>query len=286
MFLEPELWEQQFYKNIPTPYVPIPLNDIFAFQYFPKYNWVYNKIKLMETQNITCYPHGIEPRILPVFSKPIINLWGMSIGAKKIDKWDYSMYQAGHFLMPFLEGEHYSIDVAIVNGIPQQYFTSKGIKDNNSSFLYWITNISDIDTTPIEQWISTHLNDFTGMVNFELIGSIIIECHLRLSSQFIDLFGGDTFLYSVKKLYEEGTWKSVSNLNAGISYIIRLKPGTYTINENEVNTLRNKQCSIQLTHIDPANDCFTSRVAIINSNNQNVIDNTKTKLIKLFKCVD
>ena len=38
-------------------------------------------------------------------------------------------------------------------------------------------------------WARKHLAGYTGMVNFETIGSRIIEAHLRFADQWPDLYG-------------------------------------------------------------------------------------------------
>ena len=51
--------------------VEIPINDIDAWLFFPKHNWIYNKIKICQTQQIDCAPVGISPPKFPIFIKPI-----------------------------------------------------------------------------------------------------------------------------------------------------------------------------------------------------------------------
>src|SRR5262249_23411528 len=46
---------------------------------------------------------------------------------------------------------------------------------------------------------------FTGVVNVETIGGTIIECHLRMSEQWLDL-NGKGWLTAVVRLYSEGVW--------------------------------------------------------------------------------
>ena len=63
----------------------IPINDIDAWSHFTKYNWIYNKIKICQTQKIPCAPIGTTPPSFPVILKPIINLYGMGWGSRVVN---------------------------------------------------------------------------------------------------------------------------------------------------------------------------------------------------------
>ncbi len=54
-------------------------------------------------------------------------------------------------------------------------------------------------------WASKHLAGYTGMVNFETIGSRIIEAHLRFADQWPDLYGPG-WVEALVRLYAEGNW--------------------------------------------------------------------------------
>ena len=54
-------------------------------------------------------------------------------------------------------------------------------------------------------WIRRHLLHFTGIINFETIGGRIIECHLRMAEQWLDL-NGEGWLQAVVGLYRTGRW--------------------------------------------------------------------------------
>ena len=61
-----------------------PKNDIEAYVMYPKYSDVYNKLNISKFQNVLSNPFPILPIKYPIISKPIINLNGMGLGAKKI----------------------------------------------------------------------------------------------------------------------------------------------------------------------------------------------------------
>jgi hypothetical protein len=54
-------------------------------------------------------------------------------------------------------------------------------------------------------WARTHLAGYTGMVNFETIGSRIIEAHLRFADQWPDLYGPG-WVEALVRLYASGEW--------------------------------------------------------------------------------
>ncbi len=55
-------------------------------------------------------------------------------------------------------------------------------------------------------WSERHLAGYSGMVNFETIGSRIIEAHLRFADQWPDLYGAD-WVGSLVRLYALGEWE-------------------------------------------------------------------------------
>ena len=119
MFERLEPWERQLFADVQDKCdFLIPVSDERAYIAYPQYNWVYNKIKICETQGIEAYPHGIDPTEYPVFSKPITNLFGMSEEARVMNSWDEDVdYRPGHFWMPLLRGEQLSTDLVTINGV-------------------------------------------------------------------------------------------------------------------------------------------------------------------------
>lgn len=211
-FIGYDLWEASYFKNVKVPKnVIIPVSDVEAYQYYPQFNWIYNKIKICETQNIICAPTPINSESYPIFVKPIINLWGMAAGAHVVSSHVEmeDLFQPGEFWMPYFDGTQYSTDCAIVNGKLNWVCHAKANPFTNLSgtFDYWeiIPNdILDVCILIID-WVKDNLSDYTGMLNIETIGNNIIEVHLRLSPQFIDLYPKD-FLEAVVKLYDQKVW--------------------------------------------------------------------------------
>ena len=78
--VERDPWRYQFFEAVPCPdHVMIPTDDPDCWTWYPKHRWIYDKLKIAESQGLTCGPHGVSPPAFPVFSKPMTNLKGMGI---------------------------------------------------------------------------------------------------------------------------------------------------------------------------------------------------------------
>ena len=201
----------QYFEGVACPEeLFIPTEDPDSYRLFPAHRWVYNKLLVSESQNLTCGPHGIEPPEFPVFSKPIYNMRGMGTGGKILESpQDYHRDQSPGFMwMPLLEGEHLSSDLAVVDGEAMWWRHTVGKSLPEGMFDYWVILA---DARPeVERycgdWLNRCLKGYSGMVNFETIGGVIIECHLRFADQWVDLYGGG-WLESVVDLYQNRRWR-------------------------------------------------------------------------------
>ena len=191
---EADPWRLQYFTADPCPdNVDIPTEDADAWEWYPQHRWVYDKLKVAQSQGIAAAPHGVMPHAFPVFSKPLINLRGMGTGSQAIRS--AAQYKTaltpGHFWMQLLTGEHLSTDVAILNGRAVWWRHATGIPRPRGTFDRWIIHAEprpDLETY-CANWIATHLADYTGMLNVETIGGRIIEAHLRFADQWPDLYG-------------------------------------------------------------------------------------------------
>lgn len=200
----------QYFERVACPDdVFIPTEDGDAWRLFPEQRWVYNKLLICETQGLEHGPHGLEPARFPVFSKPIYNMRGMGAGSCVLhDADEYERKQAaGHMWMPLMEGEHLSIDAAVVQGRPVwwRHVTARAIDEG--MFDYWtvLADARPAIESHCGDWLRGNLASYTGMVNLETIGGTIIECHLRFSDQWPDLYGAG-WLDALVALYASGHW--------------------------------------------------------------------------------
>jgi hypothetical protein len=205
---EADPWRLQYFVHVTTD-TRIPTEDSDAWEWYPAQRWIYNKLAIALSQGLDAGPHGTTPPRFPVFSKPIVNLKGMGVGSRVLkSQADYDAHYApGHFWMALLDGRHVSSDVAIVRGEPRWWRHVTGKPAGQGTFDYWTIHAepdSGIET-PSAAWIEKNLPGYTGMLNLETIGGIIIEAHLRFADQWPDLYGPG-WVEALVELYQRGDW--------------------------------------------------------------------------------
>ncbi len=210
--VECDPWREQYFERVPCPVkVIVPTDDPESWRLFPEHRWVFNKLLICETQGLEHGPHGVLPTRFPVFSKPIYNLKGMGLGTRVIHSMsEYENTQTpGHMWMKLLEGDHVSTDVAVVDGVAAWWRHAFGVAGGRGTFDHW--TVAAEPRPRLEQdlgdWLLAHLHGYTGMVNLETIGGRIIECHLRFSDQWPDLYGGDAWVAAVVELHAHARWR-------------------------------------------------------------------------------
>ena len=173
-------WRLQYFDGVDCPAgVFIPTEDSDAWTWNPPHRWVYDKLAVALSQNLSAAPHGVAPTEYPVFSKPIYNLKGMGVGSRILrDEAAYAThYQPGHFWMTLLTGDHVSSDVAVVDGVPKWWRHARGITPRvqmgsveaggDGTFDYW--EVSAAPAPDIERhcaaWCRKNLAGYTGMIN-------------------------------------------------------------------------------------------------------------------------
>jgi hypothetical protein len=207
---ESDPWRDQYFDHVECPdEVIIPTDDPDSWQLYPAHRWIYDKLSVALSQGLLAAPHGVMPPGFPVFSKPIMNLRGMGTGSLPIDSADTyrAALTAGHFWCTLLAGAHVSSDVALVDGQPGWWRHTTGTTGPGGTFDYWHIHaepMPDIEAW-CGDWAGRHLRGYTGMANFETIGSRIIEAHLRFADQWPDLYGPG-WIDAVVRLYATGRW--------------------------------------------------------------------------------
>lgn len=204
-------WSLQFFAGIDCPDdVHIPAADSDAWQWFPAHNWIYDKLRVAQSQGMACAPHGVVPAAFPVFSKPITNMYGMGAGSRVLaDVAEYHKHTTpGHFWMPLLNGDHVSTDVAVLDGRPVWWRHAEGVPAGDGMFDYWTIFAGHRPAIEdyCDAWIRTHLAGYSGMLNFETIGARIIEGHLRFADQWPDINGGRPWVEALVRLYAQKRW--------------------------------------------------------------------------------
>lgn len=204
-------WRWQYFAPVPCPAgVEIPIDEASAWALHPEFRHVHNKLWICASQGLAHAPHGVSPPRYPVFSKPIYNMRGMGTGSRVLRS--RAAYDAaltpGHMWMRLLRGAHRSSDAAMVRGKPCWWRHTMARPLVDGTFDDW--HVAAATDPALERylgaWSATHLANFTGIVNFETIGRRIIECHLRMSEQWLDL-NGEGWLQAVGELYRAGRWR-------------------------------------------------------------------------------
>jgi hypothetical protein len=219
---EADPWRLQYFAHVKTA-ANIPTEDSDAWQWYPAYRWVYDKLAVALSQKLSAGPHGTAPPRFPIFSKPIVNLRGMGIGSSIVhSQAEYDLhYTAGHFWMTLLEGRHVSSDVVVVDGVPRWWRHVTGKPAGEGTFDYWTVH-AEADAR-IEAhcgaWVKDHLAGYTGMLNLETIGGRIIEAHLRFADQWPDLYGPG-WVDALVGLYEAGEWDFDDDRSEGYSVVL------------------------------------------------------------------
>ncbi len=210
-YLGVDSWRRQYFAHIPCPAgLDIPVDEVSAWAMFPAHRHIHNKLWICESQGVPHGPHGVEPPRFPVFSKPIFNLRGMGTGGQIIRS--RRAYAAaltpGQMWMPLFTGAHVSSDAVVLRGAITWWRHTTGRPAGHGTFDFWTIHAEP--NRRLERylcaWIGQYLPDFTGVINFETIGGWIIECHLRMAEQWLDL-NGKGWLKAVVDLYLNRRWR-------------------------------------------------------------------------------
>ena len=160
-------------------------SDIDCYINIPEFNFVYNKLWLSQSQGMLCGPMGIYPTEYPIIFKPIVNLYGLSRGFKKINtEKEYDEEKKDGFLwQTFFGGKHIVCDMVLDNtkvvfcSFLRSYPGTKGSFKLHHTTEYVLPD-------KITKWIRKYLKNYRGCLNMDIIGGNIIECHLRLNGDF------------------------------------------------------------------------------------------------------
>jgi|LULS01.1.fsa_nt_gb hypothetical protein len=236
-FLEYDPRQLNCYEKLKEPAVDIPTTDNVAWAYFKEDCWVYNKLQVVLSQNVPGGPIGVTPSKYPIVIKPIYNMFGGGIEARKINNSTEleKYYHPGCMWMTWVDGIHYSHDIMVVKGLPVWAVSFKGHSIGKGMFDYWeVETPSDLIMHYICNWIEARLPNYTGCVCLETITDItpvIIEVHLRMGD--IDRLGNYNLMNSIIGLYENQVWEFKDQIDkfylfaiwgeSGVKYKICLK---------------------------------------------------------------
>jgi hypothetical protein len=158
------------------------MTDAEAWQCYPQLRWLYDRLQLSQALEYECGPAGtLPPRPGIWFVKPIINLNGMGVGAyaQHYDGGPGFRVRPGSFWMPHFTGRHLSIDLKRASSGWDFGLTVECIYRNNRPFEW--RKVTDVPELP--DIVAIDGTDIPWL-NVELIGSNVIEIHLRRNHDF------------------------------------------------------------------------------------------------------
>ena len=156
--------------------------DAEAWQAHPNLRWIYDRLQLSLALGYECGPAGTLPSRPGIwFVKPIINLNGMGVDAhaQAYDGGAGFPVRPGSFWMPRFTGRHLSLDLKRARNAWQVEFAVECIYRNDRPHEWW--RVKDRPALPV-----LIPPDATAMswLNVEMIGSNVIEVHLRRNHDF------------------------------------------------------------------------------------------------------
>ena len=204
--------------------------DFQAWEFYKKkgYRWAFNKMEVAMRQGLNAGPAGTAPEYSGTYiSRPIYNLYGMGIGAKKFEYNAKTMYTSminndivppGHFWCQWLPGEHLSIDYERdgARWKVRSVWSGEHYSDENLvKFQSWERLDNDYVESPYE--MAERLPEFAFIqhgqiqkINFEMRGDYIIDFHFRWGNDPFDDLPVGTLITPVWNDEEapEGEWRS------------------------------------------------------------------------------
>ena len=178
----------------------IILDDITAWNKFPRSRWMLNKLYVQQRLGYDCGPVGVEPQSYPVWVKPVINVHGLGIGSKKVESRHLMEYVPGMMWTPFYQGEHISYDIKYDVGNVFEVYAAKGL--NGPNFTEWqVERIEPDNKLKFLVYKLANAGELPTYFNIETIGGNLIECHPRWSAEFIEYY--DKCPFTQKVLWSE-----------------------------------------------------------------------------------
>lgn len=152
------------------------MEDYQAYKAFPQHRKWFNKLYLSEVLDYDCGPSGIAPTKDAFYIvRPIYNLSGMSVGAKKvfIENDDYTKVKPGYFWCEWFEGDHISVSYVFKDNCWNPISAWQAYK-KDLTFVKW----QKTNKYPVLPDVIQKINN-VPVINVEFIGNNVIEVHLR-----------------------------------------------------------------------------------------------------------
>jgi hypothetical protein len=158
------------------------VQDHEAYILYPHHRKWFNKLWFSEAMGYRCAPAGIAPDASGWYiSRPITNLLGMGLGAKKvfIEKGDFRSVGPGDFWCEWFEGIQYSVDFVRVRDKWVQKKCYRAERDVNNLIKFKRWSLYDHKIFSLGEMFD-ELKDVKE-INVEFIDDRPFEVHLRTS---------------------------------------------------------------------------------------------------------
>lgn len=278
--------KMKVYNNLPVDGEVIPTTDEVAYSLFRNkpHKWVYNKLLINEFQGIPYGICGTEPTEYPVIIKPIFNLEGGGTGAivaHNIE--EYNKYKKpGYFWSRFQMGEHYSVDLILVDGSIKELICFRAEKLQLGLFDYWERYLLPNNLVSyVTDFIGKYLINYSGCINLEIIGEAITEIHLRMGD--IDRLADLSLLKAIYNVYNNNYYNYQLPFYPFYIAALFAQPNTtFSINEKLLNLMCKELTYFQLDTDFSNNPPSGNRLAIFCGTSLEAVCDARNAAIALF----
>lgn len=200
----------------------IPMFDKQAFLNYPKYNFVYDKLWVCQSQKINC---GTLDSInkndeinYPIFIKP---RWGHMTSSSKncfkvtcYEKLKKYKKLKNMMWSEYIDGTEMMTDYVLVNG-NIVYSITYYYSENQTGYIEkWKYISSDNKSLPtLSKWINKYLSGYSGIVNLQCRNDTIIEVSLRMArgGSYIQSTENENIIKLINNIYDNNNNNIVNN---------------------------------------------------------------------------
>lgn len=195
----------------------MPYGDYEAYNMYPKHNWVYDKLMIAQMQGLMCGKlEDLNDKSIinyPIFIKP---RWGHKTGSSKncykinsiheLEKHSGIKHMMWCEFISEKEGmtDFFLLDGKIVHQVTYVYSNAQ----NGFSDVWKYISSENKPPPKISEWVRHNMNGFTGVVNVQYRGNIIIEVGLRLArgGAYITSTENKALIQNINNLIEQNYW--------------------------------------------------------------------------------
>lgn len=179
----------------------IPDTQLQVYEMYPKLSWLLSSSRLLDSQQIEWLPFvGTKTHKLHEFSSFLDAASFSQCKNKDICKpSDIADSIHNEFIyVDNISGGHYITDAALHKG--EVLWSETHLMNNN------IIKANGNLTLTLKGFSLLHLNKYTGIIQIETIGQVVVAVRFKITHDLIETYGGVDFKKRVKKLYSRHSW--------------------------------------------------------------------------------